>query len=165
MKSTEQQYPDKRRPKEKFGPASWNFGGVESWTPKFADGTGSVKYQDALAAIFIEGWIFIILSVTGARQYLIKLLPRTLALSMSAGKLPSVTYLYLQLFSSMTALHTAMTFRPTFRKNNGPKAHAHKTAPGARLDPPARRGMRAQVVSEIVGYRGPLLSWEAYPAA
>jgi len=48
-------------------------------------GTGSVKYQDALAAIFIEGWIFIILSVTGARQYLIKLLPRTLALSMSAG--------------------------------------------------------------------------------
>lgn len=51
-----------------------------------ADGTGSVKYQDALAAIFIEGWIFIILSITGARQFLIKLLPRTLALSMSAGK-------------------------------------------------------------------------------
>ena len=50
-----------------------------------ADGTGSVKYQDALAAIFVEGWIFIILSVTGTRQFLIKLLPRTLALSMSAG--------------------------------------------------------------------------------
>jgi adenine/guanine/hypoxanthine permease len=46
-----------------------------------------VRYKDALAAIFIEGWIFIILSVTGARQYLIKLLPRTLALSMSAGML------------------------------------------------------------------------------
>ena len=45
-----------------------------------------MKYKDALAAIFIEGWIFIILSITGARQFLIKLLPRTLALSMSAGK-------------------------------------------------------------------------------
>lgn len=30
-----------------------------------AVGTGSVKYSDALAAIFIEGIIFVILSVTG----------------------------------------------------------------------------------------------------
>ena len=58
--------------------------GLISWPD--ADGTGSVKYKDALAAIFIEGWIFIILSITGARQFLIKLLPRTLALSMSAGE-------------------------------------------------------------------------------
>ena len=57
-----------------------------------ADGTGSVKYKDALAAIFIEGWIFIILSLTGARQFLIKLLPRTLALSMSAGRGRPVTH-------------------------------------------------------------------------
>ena len=39
-----------------------------------------------MAAIFIEGWIFIILSITGARQFLIRLLPRTLALSMSVGE-------------------------------------------------------------------------------
>lgn len=57
----------------------------------FSDGTGSVSYKDALAAIFIEGWIFIILSITGARQYLIRLLPRTLALSMSAGGLSATS--------------------------------------------------------------------------
>jgi AGZA family xanthine/uracil permease-like MFS transporter len=31
-----------------------------------------VTYQEALAAIFIEGWIFIILSLTGVRQGLIR---------------------------------------------------------------------------------------------
>ncbi len=31
-----------------------------------------VSYQEALAAIFIEGWIFIILSLTGVRQGLIR---------------------------------------------------------------------------------------------
>lgn len=33
---------------------------------------GQVSYQEALAAIFIEGWIFIILSLTGVRQGLIR---------------------------------------------------------------------------------------------
>ncbi|KAK9837377.1 hypothetical protein WJX84_003189 [Apatococcus fuscideae] len=49
------------------------------------NGTGNVSYKTALTAIFIEGWIFIILSVTGVRGKLIALLPRTLSLSMSAG--------------------------------------------------------------------------------
>ena len=31
-----------------------------------------VSYQEALAAIFIEGWIFIVLSLTGVRQGLIR---------------------------------------------------------------------------------------------
>lgn len=35
--------------------------------------------------MFIEGWLFIILSVTGARQLLIRLLPKTLSLSMATG--------------------------------------------------------------------------------
>ncbi|EIE24456.1 hypothetical protein COCSUDRAFT_14437, partial [Coccomyxa subellipsoidea C-169] len=63
-------------------------------------GTGNVTYQEALAAIFIEGWIFIILSLTGVRQGLIRhdpsplarlcshacrMLPETLARAMSAG--------------------------------------------------------------------------------
>ena len=33
----------------------------------------------------MQGWIFILLSVTGARQFLIKLLPRTLSLAMAIG--------------------------------------------------------------------------------
>ena len=44
-----------------------------------------VSYREALAAIFIEGWIFIFLSLVGVRQALVRLLPRTLALAMSAG--------------------------------------------------------------------------------
>lgn len=48
-------------------------------------GSGSVPYKDALTAVFIEGWLFILLSVTGARQALIRLLPKTLSLSMAAG--------------------------------------------------------------------------------
>lgn len=39
-------------------------------------GTKSVSYQEALAAIFIEGWIFIAISILGIRQRLIGLLPR-----------------------------------------------------------------------------------------
>ena len=39
-------------------------------------GTKSVSYQEALAAIFIEGWIFIAISILGIRQKLIGLLPR-----------------------------------------------------------------------------------------
>lgn len=43
------------------------------------------SYETALAAVFIEGWIFILLSVTGARAKLIEYVPRSIALSMSAG--------------------------------------------------------------------------------
>ena len=39
-------------------------------------GTKTVSYQEALAAIFIEGWIFIAISILGIRQKLIGLLPR-----------------------------------------------------------------------------------------
>lgn len=40
-------------------------------------GTKNVSYQEALAAIFIEGWIFIAISIVGVRQKLIALLPRS----------------------------------------------------------------------------------------
>ncbi len=35
-------------------------------------GTKSVSYQEALAAIFIEGWIFVFLSAVGVRQKVIR---------------------------------------------------------------------------------------------
>ena len=44
-----------------------------------------VSYGTALAAVFVEGWIFILLSVTGARAKLVTYVPRSIALSMSAG--------------------------------------------------------------------------------
>lgn len=35
-------------------------------------GTKNVSYQEALAAIFIEGWIFVLLSAVGVRQKVIR---------------------------------------------------------------------------------------------
>ena len=48
-------------------------------------GSGNVSYGAALTAVFIEGWIFLLLSVTGARAKLITFVPRSIALAMRAG--------------------------------------------------------------------------------
>ncbi|KAI9024724.1 permease family-domain-containing protein [Hyaloraphidium curvatum] len=48
-------------------------------------GTGSVPFEVALAAVFIEGVIFAILSILGLRQALARFLPQTLKLAMGVG--------------------------------------------------------------------------------
>lgn len=48
-------------------------------------GTGRVTYGQALSAVFVEGFIFIIVSVIGLRSYLVQILPRSIMLSTSAG--------------------------------------------------------------------------------
>jgi adenine/guanine/hypoxanthine permease len=48
-------------------------------------GTGRITYQQALTAAFIEGWIFILISLIGVRSWLLKVIPRCLLLSTSAG--------------------------------------------------------------------------------
>ena len=50
-------------------------------------GTGSYKvtYQQALTAAFIEGWIFIAIALLGIRGKIVKLIPRCILLSTSAG--------------------------------------------------------------------------------
>lgn len=48
-------------------------------------GSGSVSYEEALTAVFIEGFIFILISVVGVRGYLVKILPRSIMLATSAG--------------------------------------------------------------------------------
>ncbi len=48
-------------------------------------GTGSVTYQQALACVFIEGLIFVALSLLGVRQVLVKSLPPSLKTSMGVG--------------------------------------------------------------------------------
>ncbi|KAJ1305004.1 hypothetical protein OPQ81_000047 [Rhizoctonia solani] len=49
------------------------------------NGSGSVTYQEALAAVFLEGWIFFILSLFGIRQWLARIIPRSLTLATGAG--------------------------------------------------------------------------------
>lgn len=48
-------------------------------------GTGAISYQLALAAVFIEGWIFVFLSLIGMRQWLVKLLPTSLKVASACG--------------------------------------------------------------------------------
>lgn len=48
-------------------------------------GTGMISYQEALAAVFIEGWIFVLLSISGMRSGLLALVPRATMLATAGG--------------------------------------------------------------------------------
>jgi AGZA family xanthine/uracil permease-like MFS transporter len=48
-------------------------------------GTGSVPYQVAVTAIFVEGWIFFALALFGMRQWLARAIPRSIKLATSVG--------------------------------------------------------------------------------
>ncbi|KAF7315662.1 Purine transporter [Mycena indigotica] len=48
-------------------------------------GSGLISYREALAAVFLEGWIFFILSLFGLRQWLVRLIPQSLILAVGAG--------------------------------------------------------------------------------
>ncbi|KAI9438923.1 xanthine/uracil permease [Lactarius indigo] len=48
-------------------------------------GTGIVSYREALAAVFMEGWIFLLLSLLGLRQWLARVMPQSLILAVGAG--------------------------------------------------------------------------------
>lgn len=48
-------------------------------------GGGSVPYRLALTAVFVEGFIFIFLSLIGMRQWLVKLVPASLKIAATAG--------------------------------------------------------------------------------
>ncbi|KZV27191.1 hypothetical protein F511_28055 [Dorcoceras hygrometricum] len=48
-------------------------------------GSGTVSYQSALAAVFIEGLLFLLISAVGFRAKLAKLVPKPVRISSSAG--------------------------------------------------------------------------------
>ncbi|KAI0641787.1 permease family-domain-containing protein [Trametes meyenii] len=48
-------------------------------------GSGFITYREALAAIFMEGWIFLILSLLGLRQWLARIMPQSLVMAVGAG--------------------------------------------------------------------------------
>ena len=50
-------------------------------------GSGTVTYGAALAAIFLEGWVFLLLSITGVRARLFTYVPGSIRLGMNAGQL------------------------------------------------------------------------------
>ncbi|KAJ7117933.1 permease family-domain-containing protein [Mycena crocata] len=48
-------------------------------------GSGIISYREALSAVFLEGWIFVILSLLGLRQWLVRIMPQSLVLAVGAG--------------------------------------------------------------------------------
>lgn len=48
-------------------------------------GTGTVPYQVAVTAIFVEGWIFFALALFGMRQWLARAIPRSIKMATSVG--------------------------------------------------------------------------------
>jgi AGZA family xanthine/uracil permease-like MFS transporter len=48
-------------------------------------GTGPVPYRLALTAVFIEGFIFVFLSLIGMRQWLVAVIPSSLKIASTAG--------------------------------------------------------------------------------
>ncbi|KAI0808160.1 xanthine/uracil permease [Fomes fomentarius] len=48
-------------------------------------GTGMITYREALAAVFLEGWIFFALSLLGLRQWLARVMPQSLVMAVGAG--------------------------------------------------------------------------------
>ncbi|CAL1702767.1 unnamed protein product [Somion occarium] len=48
-------------------------------------GSGIITYKEALAAVFLEGWIFFFLSLLGLRQWLARIMPQSLVMAVGAG--------------------------------------------------------------------------------
>ncbi|ROT41257.1 hypothetical protein SODALDRAFT_272427 [Sodiomyces alkalinus F11] len=49
------------------------------------NGSGPISYQVALTAVFVEGLVFIVLALTGMRQWLVKLIPATIKTATGVG--------------------------------------------------------------------------------
>jgi hypothetical protein len=49
-------------------------------------GTGHITYQQALAAVFLEGWFFLIIAASGFRTKIAKLIPAPVRISTAAGE-------------------------------------------------------------------------------
>lgn len=49
------------------------------------NGMGLVSYRLALTAVFVEGWIFVILALTGMRHWLVKIIPGTIKTASGVG--------------------------------------------------------------------------------
>jgi adenine/guanine/hypoxanthine permease len=48
-------------------------------------GTGSVSYRLALTAVFVEGFVFVFLSLIGMRQWLVKVIPSSIKVASGVG--------------------------------------------------------------------------------
>ncbi|RIB27545.1 permease family-domain-containing protein [Gigaspora rosea] len=59
-------------------------------------GSGKIAYETAIAAVFVEGLIFIFLSIIGIRQWMTKLIPTSIKIAIGAGVGFFLTFIGLQ---------------------------------------------------------------------
>jgi xanthine/uracil/vitamin C permease (AzgA family) len=96
-----------------------------------------VSYGTALAATFIEGWVFVILAATGVRARVIQLVPRSIMLATSAGIGLFLAFIGLQSQQGLGVTtynpNTLITLGAGFRvRTQNPKPlHAHHARCGA----------------------------------
>lgn len=69
-------------------------------------GSGQISYQEALAAVFVEGFIFLAISFSGVRGRMVELIPRHILYSTAAGIGMFLAFLGLQ-YSNGIGLITA----------------------------------------------------------
>ena len=55
-----------------------------TWSASYR-GTGKIKWQTAMAAIFIEGLVFMVLAVTGVRTKIAKAIPKSVQIATTGG--------------------------------------------------------------------------------
>jgi len=48
-------------------------------------GTGPITYRLALTAVFVEGFVFVFLSLVGMRQWLVKVIPASVKIASGVG--------------------------------------------------------------------------------
>ena len=48
-------------------------------------GTGAISYRLALTAVFVEGFVFVFLSLIGLRQWLVKVIPSSIKCASGVG--------------------------------------------------------------------------------
>mmetsp|Transcript_30092 Transcript_30092/g.66667 ORF Transcript_30092/g.66667 Transcript_30092/m.66667 type:complete len:637 (-) Transcript_30092:1727-3637(-) len=51
----------------------------------YYNSNGLITYKQAVAAVFIEGWIFLFISLTGVRGHVIRLVPKAIMLATAGG--------------------------------------------------------------------------------
>jgi AGZA family xanthine/uracil permease-like MFS transporter len=87
-------------------------------------GTGSVSYESAVTAVLIEGAIFLVLAVTGARYAIVKLIPEPVKLATPAGIGAFLAHLGLQTAEGIGAvvsdIATAVTLGACVSSISGP---------------------------------------------
>ena len=81
-------------------------------------GSGGISYESALAAIFIEGFIFLLIAAVGLRSHLARSVPKTIRIATSAGIGLYLAFIGLQSSEGIGLIGFSPSTLLTLRGNN-----------------------------------------------